>query len=68
MTGEDDEEPAESGGGGEDQSQDQGFAGGFVPAAQPPAPAAEPPKGGDYPTGELSDSLASYKFHYKAFF
>jgi len=43
LTGEDDEEPGESGGGGEDQSQDQGFAGGFVPAAQPPAPAAAPP-------------------------
>merc|ERR1712083_462257 len=40
LTGEDDE--AEEGGGGEDQSQDQGFAGGFVPAAQPPAPAAPP--------------------------
>merc|ERR1719242_2693235 len=40
LTGEDDE--AEEGGGGEGQSQDQGFAGGFVPAAQPPAPAAPP--------------------------
>jgi len=41
LIGEDDEEPEVSSGGGEDQ--DQGFAGGFVPAAQPPAPASRPP-------------------------
>ena len=42
LTGEDGEQEEDGGGACEDRGQEQGFAGGFVPAAQPPAPAPTP--------------------------
>merc|ERR1712203_182033 len=42
LTGEDEEQEEDGGGACEDRGQEQGFAGGFVPAAQPPAPTPAP--------------------------
>lgn len=44
LTGEDGEQEEDGGGACEDRGQEQGFAGGFVPAAQPPAPARPAPQ------------------------